>query len=143
MENFFFCAVSVKDSFEFAKETVQKNSDCFMASFKITLLYTNIPLKETINICFNESFDKKQCVSNLDRTSFEKLLRFATKEPIIIFDKTFYEQLDGVAMGSPLFPTLANSFLCHHEKRWLDKCPEEFKPGFYRRYVDDILYFVP
>ena len=28
-------------------------------------------------------------------------------------------------MGSPLGPTLANAFLCYHEKRWLDKCPEE------------------
>ena len=55
-----------------------------------------------------------------------------------IFDKTFCKQLDGVAIGSPLGPTLANSFLCYHEKRWWDKCPEEFKPVFYRRYMDDI-----
>ena len=41
-------------------------------------------------------------------------------------------------MGSPLGPFLANAFLCYHEKRWLNKCPEEFKPVFYRRYVDDI-----
>ena len=41
-------------------------------------------------------------------------------------------------MGSPLGPTLANSFLCYHEKRWLDKRLEEFKPAFYWRYVDNI-----
>ena len=41
-------------------------------------------------------------------------------------------------MGSRLGPTLANRFLCYHEKEWLDKCPEEFKPVFYRSYVDDI-----
>ena len=41
-------------------------------------------------------------------------------------------------MTSPLGPTLANSFLCYYEKRWLDKCPEEFKPVFYRRYVDSV-----
>ena len=41
-------------------------------------------------------------------------------------------------MGSPLGPPLANSFLCCHEKRWLDKCPEEFKPVFHRQYVDNI-----
>ena len=41
-------------------------------------------------------------------------------------------------MDSPVGTTLANSFLCHHKKRWLDKCPEEFKPVFYRGYVDDI-----
>ena len=41
-------------------------------------------------------------------------------------------------MGSPLGPTLANAFLCFYEKKWLEKCPPEFKPVFYRRYVDDI-----
>ena len=50
----------------------------------------------------------------------------------------FCKQLDGVAMGSSFGPTLTNSFLCYHEKRWLDKCPEEFKPLFYRQHVDDI-----
>ena len=99
---------------------------------------TNIPLDETINICLNESFEKKQSVSNLDQASFQKLLRLAMKELFFIFDKTFYKQLDGVAMGSTLSPTFANLFLCYHEKRWSDKCLEEFKPVFYRRYLDDI-----
>ena len=40
-------------------------------------------------------------------------------------------------MGSPLGPTLANVFLCYHEKIWLQNCPSEFKPLIYRRYVDD------
>ena len=40
-------------------------------------------------------------------------------------------------MGSPLGPTLANVFLCYHEKIWLQNCPSEFKPVIYRRYVDD------
>ena len=29
-------------------------------------------------------------------------------------------------MGSPLCPTLANPFLCYHEKRWLDKYTEDY-----------------
>ena len=33
---------------------------------------------------------------------------------------------------------LANIFLSHDEENWLNRCPIEFKPGFYRRYVDDI-----
>ena len=41
-------------------------------------------------------------------------------------------------MGSPLGPTLANAFLCHYEKEWLDNCPIHFKPVIYKRYVDDI-----
>ena len=49
-----------------------------------------------------------------------------------------YKQIDGVAICSPLGPTLANAFLCHYEKLWLDICPPEFKFVVYGRYVDDI-----
>ena len=41
-------------------------------------------------------------------------------------------------MGSPLGSTLANAFLAHFEKNWLQSCPSDFKPYYYRRYVDDI-----
>ena len=50
---------SVKGSFDFAKEMLQENSDCFMASLDIISLFTNIALNEAIYICLNESFDKK------------------------------------------------------------------------------------
>ena len=40
-------------------------------------------------------------------------------------------------MGLPLAPTFANVFLCHHEAKWLESCPGEFAPVYYRRYVDD------
>ena len=40
-------------------------------------------------------------------------------------------------MGSPLGPTLANVFLCHWEEIWLAKCPDKFKPVYYKRYMDD------
>ena len=58
-------------------------------------------------------------------------------ESFFIFDGKFYEQCDGVAMGSPLGPTLANVFMCHFENIWLENCPAHFKPIIYRRFVDD------
>ena len=66
------------------------------------------------------------------------MLTIATTESFILFDGEYYQQIDGVAMGSPLGPTLANIFLCHHEKSWLSQCPQSIKPVYYRRYVDDI-----
>ena len=41
-------------------------------------------------------------------------------------------------MESPLRPTMANVFLSFYKVKWLEQCPNEFKPVFYRRYVDDI-----
>ena len=35
-----------------------------------------------------------------------------------------------IAMRSNLGPSLANIFLCHHETKWLNNCPLEFKPVF-------------
>ena len=46
--------------------------------------------------------------------------------------------MDGVAMGSPLGPTLANAFLVYNEKNWLEHFPLEYRPFYYRRYVNDI-----
>ena len=61
----------------------------------------------------------------------------AIKDSLFIFNNKLYAQTDGVSMGSCLGPTLANAFLCHNEVNWLNECPLEFKPKFYRRYVDD------
>ena len=40
----------------------------------------------------------------------------------ILFDKEYYMQYDGVALGSPIGPTFASIFLCVHEILWLEKC---------------------
>ena len=58
-------------------------------------------------------------------------------ESLILFDQIFYKQHDGVTMGSLLGPTLANVFLCYHEKIWLQNCQSAFKAVIYRRYGDD------
>ena len=55
-----------------------------------------------------------------------------------MFNNKFYKQIDGVAMGSPLGPALANIFMCSFENKWLKDCPHSLKPVFYRRYVNDI-----
>ena len=47
-----------------------------------------------------------------------------------------YDQIDGVAMGSPLAPVLANLFLGHYENIWLNNYQGP-SVKFYRRYVDD------
>ena len=83
-------------------------------------------------------FKDKKLVDNLTKTEFRKLLSLASKSSLFVFDGVYYFQTDGVAMGSPLGPRLADVFMNHYEQIWLNECPIEFKPKFYRRYVDDI-----
>ena len=55
-----------------------------------------------------------------------------------MFEGKFYNQIDGVAMGSPLDPVLANLFMGYHEQKWLESF-EEWELILYRRYVYDII----
>ena len=66
------------------------------------------------------------------------MLCLATKESYFIFNGLLNKQTDGVEMGSPFGPSLANTFLSYNEKNWSKSCPQGFKPVFYRRYVDII-----
>ena len=56
-----------------------------------------------------------------------------TKESNILLDKKYYSQIDGVAMGSPLGPTLANNFLCYHESSWRVRLTEIFETSLLQK----------
>ena len=110
-----------------------------MASLDVDALFTNIPLDETIDICVKKLFKTPDTlVKGISKNDFRDLLNLATKESFFTFNNKFYIQVDGVAMGSILGPIMANIFLSHHEENWLNKCHIEFKPSFYRKYVNNI-----
>ena len=73
----------------------------------------------------------------MSKDTFLELLLRTMSESLILFSKEFYKQHGGVAIGSPIGPTLTNVFVYYHEKIWLQNCPSKFKPVIYRRYVDD------
>ena len=68
------------------------------------------------------------------------LLEGATKDQLFLFNGQLYDQTEGVAMGSPLGPLLANVFMCSIEET-LDR--EGKMLSYYRRYVDDTLTIMP
>ena len=79
-------------------------------------------------------------VEGLSKIELKELSSLATKASYLIFNGQLYKQADEVAMGSPLGPTLSNAFLVHFIGllNWLQNYPSDFKPHYYRRYVDDI-----
>ena len=92
---------------------------------------------ETISILTSKIYNNGENFGNLSENEFKKMMNLAVNDSYFIFNSQYYEQIDGLAMGSPLSATLANIFLCHFEKEWIENCPVEFKPKLYRQYVDD------
>ena len=89
---------TVKDSFSFAKEITKYESSLFMASLDVESLFTNIPLKETINNCVNDLDNKNLYNGKLNKSDLFKLMETATSESSFIFDFLLYKQIDRVAM---------------------------------------------
>ncbi|MEL6606368.1 MAG: reverse transcriptase domain-containing protein [Cyanobacteria bacterium J06614_10] len=128
---------TIENSSSFVREimTLDLPTDFCMASFDIESLFTNVPLEETTNIILNQY--QAENFYGIENNTMKKLLLFATSESIFMFNNQLYNQIDGISMGSCLGPTYANTFMCHHESKWLTDCPLTFKPIYYRRYVDD------
>ena len=129
---------TVIDSLHFAEKICQQDSTLHMTSLDVYSLFTNIPLEETTNICVDNLYNDNENPPKIPKHNFRNLLNIATKETFFMFNNKYYKQVDGVAMGSPLGPALANIFMCNFESKWLHDCPNDFMPVFYRRYIDDI-----
>ena len=107
----------------------------FMVSFDVESLFTNIPLKESIDLAVSYIAEGNPNLK-LSITELTKLFSIATSQTHFLFNGKVYDQVDGVAMGSPLAPVLANLVLGHHENIWLNKYQGP-SVQLYRRYVDD------
>ena len=108
-----------------------------MASFDVKSFFTNIHLQETIELCVDLLFNDKPNMDGFTKNDFRELLTIPMSESLVLFNSEYYKQIDGVAIGSSLGPTFANTFLSYHEQIWLKNCHCEFKPVIYKRYVDD------
>ena len=109
---------TIKDSFSFAKEITTYDSSLCIASLDVESLFTNISLNEAINNCVSDLHNKNLYNGKHSKRDHFKLLKTATRESS--FHYLLYKHVDGVATGSPLGPILANAFLCHYEKEWLN-----------------------
>ena len=63
-----------------------------------------------------------------------ELLGFCLHNTYFSFQNKFYEQVEGVAMGSPLNPIVANLYMEHFERKALRSATT---PQVWYRFVDD------
>lgn len=96
-------------------------------------VFTNVPLKETIDIC-TDSYEGDLTPPPFPRDVFVKLMVLCTSSVEFSFKNIMYSQVDGVQMGRPLGPVLAGIFVGYYKSLLFDKVSEPF---IYFRYVDD------
>jgi predicted GIY-YIG superfamily endonuclease len=70
------------------------------------------------------------------------LLTCTTETPFRHINGDIYLQTDGVSMGSPLGPLMANFYMASIENSVMDDMADNEKPLVYCRYVDDIFLIV-
>ena len=104
----------VRDSFHFLDElkdaSVPPNG--FLCPFDVVTLFTYVPLVETIDICCDVLYHRCDiCPPSLPEKSCRRLMLMVTSGVQFSFDDVMFCQMDGVAMGGPLGPVLANIFV--------------------------------
>lgn len=95
-----------------------------LVSFDVVSMYTNIPIKETIDVIFR--------LTDLDTT---KLVKISLTSTYFCFEGELYEQTCGVAMGSPLSPMISNLLMEDFESKALSSAI--FRPKIWKIFVDD------
>ena len=130
---------TLKNSTEFAKDlgNISNANNFFMCSLDVESLYTSIPVSEAIDITLNLLYANTDLYHNLNRMQFRKLLELALNDTYFKFNGSVFKQLNSLAMGSALSPVIANIFLNSFETKYLSECPAEYRPFYYRRYLDD------
>ncbi|KAL5246892.1 hypothetical protein ACHWQZ_G018935 [Mnemiopsis leidyi] len=128
-----------RDSFQFLEQLQNYDlNNYFMACFDVSSLFTNVPLDETIGITLDRLYRSDvNTPPNLPEHVLKHLLEMCVKDNVFVFNGQVFYQTDGVAMGNPLGPILANIFMAHLEESMIFCGPNIVQPTFYRRYVDD------
>nr|XP_060622650.1 uncharacterized protein LOC132769734 [Anolis sagrei ordinatus] len=116
----------IKDSAHFIEKisNLKLNTNDKLISFDVVSLFTMVPVADTMAL-INQRFPE-------DITA---LFHHCLTTSYFQWDNEFYEQKDGVAMGSPLSPVIANFYMEHFEKQALETATK--KPTIWFRYVDD------
>ena len=117
-------------------KTLKLDEDEVLISFDVVSLYTNVPMSEAlhhaVDLLYSGRFIEKE--PEIDKDTFLLLAKLCLDRVVMRTCDGYYVQTEGLAMGSPASPLLANI--------WMSKFDQLFtseKPKMYMRYVDDIM----
>ena len=132
---------TINNTAEFIKslEAIKIPEGFQMISFDVKNLFTNVPLEDTINIIMKKVYEENVIKTFFTPIELKFLLHLCTKEVLFSFNGNLYQQIDGIAMGSPLGSIIANIFMCQLENILMPTLNKFMTP--WKRYVDDTFAF--
>ena len=110
--------------------------ECF-TSYDVSAFFTSVSIDPALNIISDllEKDDKLQDRTVLLVQNIIQLLGFCLHNIYFSFQNKLYEQVEGVAMGSPVSPAVANLYMEHFEREVLQSASNP--PRHWFRYVDN------
>ena len=125
--------------FHTLNETNSVPKNCKPISLDLKSMYTNIPIDEGIE-AFRIELDKRED-QTIPTEFLIRLLRLVLENNIFEFNKEFWLQLLGTAMGTRVAPTYANIFMNKLEKEMISSLPDHLGHLIFawKRFIDDIL----
>ena len=115
---------STQDFVEQVKNVTVLPGEC-LSSYDVTVLLTSIPVDPALGIIKvllqKDPTLKERTIMSVG--DIVLLLEFCLKNYHFSFQGQFYEQVEGVAMGSAVSPTVANLYMTYFEQKALSTSP--------------------
>ena len=108
-----------------------------ITSFDVKALFTSVTVAPSIQIV-KQKLQQDPTLPQRTSMSIQQittLLDFCLTNTYFLFQVTYYEQVQGAAMGSPISPLIANLFIEEFGVKPLSTCPHP--PSLWLRFVDD------
>ena len=115
---------STQDFVEQVKHITLAPGEC-LSSYDVSALFTSVPVDPALNI-IKDLLDKDHTLKErtvLAVSDIILLLEFCLKNTYFSFQDLFYEQVEGVAMGSLVSPIVANIYMEYLEQKALSTAP--------------------
>ena len=97
---------------------------CIM-SYDVKALFTSVPIQPALDIIRKllEEDGELQQRTSMSVSHITYLLEFCLRSTYFTFQGRYYEQQEGVTMGSPISPIVAKLYMEHFEKKAINSSP--------------------
>lgn len=118
------------------------SDEVYLVTGDVSSLYTNVDVKAALEAFeyYLEGEGPNQYFRTVSKFAIRAMLKRVLENNFFKFLDGIYHQIDGIAMGTPLAPPLANLYMAFLETRLQRMLAQQMIPWprLYKRYIDDI-----